>query len=295
MSAPETTSKGRPSLLSETAPGGPDNSSRILASLEGRVSAQQLPRRRSKKPWGIAAVLAVIGVGALGAWQWQRSQDAGHAVVASAASHAAAGASAAAVANASGAAASSARVAQGAASAPQAAVIVAENTASSPAVTGTDPLSRALANGASSTDKATAAAGASSAAAAGKQSAAAKPAAAQAQHESTKNHRTEKLAAERGGKHGKDRAVAKHDDPDVDLLAALVARTKPYDAHAPQKSASDAKAAAAKGHPVSVAAQVKQCDKSNFFEAQLCRWRVCSDRWGKDPACPNANSEQQTR
>lgn len=297
MNVPETTSKGRPSLLSETAPGGPDNSSRILASLEGRVSAQQLPRRRSKKPWGIAAVLAVIGVGALGAWQWQRSQDAGHAVVASGASHAAAGASAATVVNASGAAASSARVAQsgqGAASSSQAAVIVADNTSSAPAVTGTDPLSRALTNGASSTDKATAAVGASSAAA-GKQSAAAQPSAAQAQHESTKNRRAEKLAAEHGGKHGKDRAAAKHADPDVDLLAVLVARTKPYDAHAPQKSASDAKAAAAKGHPVSLAAQIKQCDKSNFFEAQLCRWRVCSDHWGKDPACPSSNSEQQTR
>jgi hypothetical protein len=294
MNVPETTSKGRPSLHSETAPGGPDNSSRILASLEGRVSAQQLPRRRSKKPWAIAAVLAVIGAGALGAWQWQRSQDAGHAVVASGASHAAAGASAATVVNASGAAAASARVAQSgqdAASSSQAAVIVADNTASSPAVTGTDPLSRALTNGASSTDNATAAVGASSAAVAGKQSAAA----AQAPHESAKNHRAEKHAAERGGKHAKNRAAPKHDDPDVDLLAALVARTKPYDAHAPQKSASDAKAAAAKGRPVSLAAQIKRCDEANFFEAQLCRWRVCADHWGKDPACRSSNSEQQTR
>lgn len=299
MRAPETTSKGRPSLLSETAPGAPDTSSRILASLEGRVSAQQLPRRRSKKPWAIAALAAVVGVGALGAWQWQRAQDAGHPVVASAASHAA-GASVATMASASGTAATHVGVAQnaqGAASAPQAAVIVADNTntasntAASPNVTGSDPLSRALANGASS------AGGASGAAASGKPSAAGKPAVAQAQHESAKSRRPEK-AAEHGGKHGKDgkdRAVAKHSDSDVDLLAVLVARTKPYDAHAPQ-SASDAKAAAAaKGHPVSLAAQVKQCDKSNFFEAQLCRWRVCSDHWGKDPACPSANHEEQTR
>jgi hypothetical protein len=295
MSAPETTSKGRPSLLSETAAGGPDNSSRILASLEGRVSAQQLPRRRSKKPWGVAAIAAVVGIGALGAWQWQRSQDAGHAAVAGAA-RAAAGASA--VANASGAAASGAHVAQGgqgAASAPQAAVIVAENTASSPAVTGTDPLSRALANGASSAGQAAAATGSSGAAAAANPSATNKPAAAHAQSGNTKTHRTAKLAAERWGKHARGRAAGKHDDPDADLLAALVARTKPYDAHAPQ-SASDAKAAAAaKGRPVSVAAQIKQCDKSNFFEAQLCRWRVCSDHWGKDPACPSVKHAPQTR
>ncbi len=297
MSAPETTSKGRPSLLSETASGAPDSSSRILASLEGRVSAQQLPRRRSKKPWGMAAVVAIVGVGALGAWQWQRTQDAAHPVVVGAASHAAAGASAAIASNASGSAASArlAQSGQAAASAPQAAVIVAENTASSPAVAGTDPLSRALANGASSADKTPVAAGASAAAAAGKSSPAAKPAAAHAQRDNTKNHRAEKGAAERGSKHGKDRAVAKRDDPDADLLAALVARTKPYNAHAPQ-NASDAKAAAAaKARAVNLAAQVKQCDKSNFFQAQLCRWRVCSDYWGKDPACPSANSSPQTR
>ena len=75
MSAPESTSsKGRPSLLSETAPGVADSSSRILASLEGRAVAQPIPRRRSKKPL-MAAALAVIGFGAFGAWQWQRIQQ----------------------------------------------------------------------------------------------------------------------------------------------------------------------------------------------------------------------------
>lgn len=300
MSAPETTSKGRPSLLSETAPGTPDGSSRILASLEGRVSAQQRPRRRSKKPFGIAALVAVVGIGAFGAWQWQRAErtDAGRPLAAAVANadkaHGAAGASAAAVANASGAAAL-ARVAQdgqSGASAPKAAVIVADNTpASAPNAAGTDPLSRALANGASSAEKSAAPAGASGAAVSGKSSAAAKPAA-HSERENAKNRRAEKLAAERASKH---RSAGKH-DPDVDLLAVLVARTKPYDAHAPQAaSGAGAKGAAAKARPVSLAAQIKQCDKSNFFEAQLCRWRACSDHWGKDPACPSANASPQTR
>ncbi|MGN6086288.1 phage tail protein [Trinickia sp.] len=299
MSAPETTSKGRPSLLSETAPGTPDASSRILASLEGRVSAQQLPRRRSKKPLGIAALVAAVGIGAFGAWQWQRAQDAGRPLAAVAnnadKAHGAAGASAAVVSNASGAAAlpHAAQDGQGGASASKAAVIVADTTvasasASALSATGTDPLSRALANGASSAEKSAAPAGASAMAIAGKTVVVTKPAA-HSERENAKSRRAEKLAAERANKH---RPAVKH-DPDVDLLAVLVARTKPYDAHAPQP-ASGAKRAAPKAHPVDVAAQIKQCDKSNFFQAQLCRWRVCSDYWGKDPACPSAHASPQT-
>lgn len=299
MSAPETTSKGRPSLLSETAPGTPDGSSRILASLEGRVSAQQRPRRRSKKPLGIAALVAVVGIGAFGAWQWQRAQDAGRPLAVAAVNgdkaHGAAGASAAVASNASGAAALAHVVqnGQGAASASKAAVIVADTTvasasASAQSATGTDPLSRALANGASSVEKSATPASASGAAISGKTVVVAKPAA-HGERENAKNRRAEKLAAERANKH---RTGVKR-DPDVDLLAVLVARTKPYDAHAPQP-ASGAKGAGAKARPVDVAAQIKQCDKSNFFEAQLCRWRVCSDHWGKDPACPSAHASPQT-
>ncbi|RDU95052.1 phage tail protein [Trinickia dinghuensis] len=297
MSAPETTSKGRPSLLSETAPGAPDNSSRILASLEGRVSAQQAPRpRRSKKPLAVAA-LVVAGLAAAGVWQWQRTLDGGHPAVVAAAGNgkdgkaqSVAGASAATVVNASGAVAS-VRVAQGVASAPQAAVIVADNTsASSPGGAAMDPLSSALANGAvPSTDKGASTVGVAAASSAASVSngkpAAGKPAVARTERETAKSRRAEKLAAER--RHGK--GAVRHDDPDADLLAALVARTEPYDPHAP-KSASASKASPAKARPVSLAAQIKQCDKSNFFEAQLCRWRVCSDHWGKDAACPSANA-----
>ncbi|MGN6230665.1 MAG: hypothetical protein ACTHNZ_05805 [Trinickia sp.] len=295
MSAPETTSRGRPSLISETAPGAPDNSSRILASLEGRVVAQQAPRpRRSKKPL-IAAGLALAGLVAVGAWQWQRLAEGGRSATAVVAGADKPPAAAAPAGQASGAAA-----AVGAASVPQSAIIVADDaTTAAPNGTASDPLSRALANGAvPSADKnastvnvaaasaSTPASAASATLAAGK-SAAIKSGAARADRENAKSRHAEKQVATRMGKHAK--GVSKHDDPDADLLAALVARTKPYDARAPQ-SASDAKASSAKTRPVSLAAQVKQCDKSNFFEAQLCRWRVCSDHWGKDPVCPSANA-----
>ena len=289
MSAPETTSRGRPSLISERAPGAPDHSSRILASLEGRVVAQQAPRpRRSKKPL-IAAGLALAGLAAVGAWQWQRFSDGGRsatAVVAADKPHV----GAAPAGHASGSAA-----AVGAASAPQSAVIVADDAPATPNGTASDPLSRALANGAvppadknaSAVNVASTPASAASATPDSGKSAVMKSAAARADRENAKGRHAERQAATRMGKHAK--GSSKHDDPDADLLAALVARTKPYDAHAPQ-SASDAKASSAKTHSVSLAAQVKQCDKSNFFEAQLCRWRVCSDHWGKDPVCPSANS-----
>jgi membrane protein involved in colicin uptake len=143
---------------------------------------------------------------------------------------------------------------------------------------------------------------ASAAAASGTKSvakaAASAPVAARNERDKAKSGR-EKSAAAHPAKHAKARAPGRPDDPDADLLAVLVARTKPYDAHAPVTASGAKSASAAKGasaaHPVNLAAQIKQCDKSNFFEAQLCRWRVCSDHWGKDPACPSANSSAQTR
>ncbi|MGG1946284.1 phage tail protein [Trinickia sp. NRRL B-1857] len=301
MSAPETTSKGRPSLLSETAPGVPDSSSRILASLEGRVSAQQLPRRRSsKKPLAAVALAAAIGAGAFGAWQWQRAQNTPHPTLAGVdRSHTA---PAALGASGAGATAKAAQSGPAAASTPQAAVIVADDPSSSSAsasasAPAADPLSRALASGVvASTDKpasvpsADAASGSKSVAKVG--AGAPAPATARNERDNAKSRR-EKLAAAHPAKRAKGHASGRPDDPDADLLAVLVARTKPYDSHAPV-AASGAKGVSA-AHPASLAAQIKQCDKSNFFEAQLCRWRACSDHWGKDPACPSANSTAQTR
>ncbi|CAG9190657.1 Type II and III secretion system protein [Burkholderia vietnamiensis] len=85
------------------------------------------------------------------------------------------------------------------------------------------------------------------------------------------------------------------DDPDADLLAALVARTKPADkkAAAQKAQAAPTKTAATTGG--SLAARVKECEQRGFFEDQLCRWRVCDGHWGKDPACPSAAQSPETR
>jgi hypothetical protein len=316
MSTPESSSsKGRPSLLSDTAPGAVDSHSRILASLEGRVVAQQAPRKRSKKPL-IAAALAVIGVGALGAWQWQHGQRSEATIVAAAPAAAKTpGASAAVNPTASGTVAD-VRVAEGA-SAPQAAVIVADDTtraapalASSSAAGDADLLSRALTDGAAPGQAAAqaanipasapvvAAASAPSSALA-KQAPANKRLASRPERESAKNRRTEKLAAAHASKHDKRRARPAKDDPDADLLAALVARTKPYDAKAPMPASAAAAAKAAqpggKAQTASLSDQLKACAKGNFFEAQACHWRVCSGHWGKDTACPSAAPASTTQ
>ena len=334
MSAPESSSsKGRPSLLSDAAPGAVDSHSRILASLEGRVVAQQAPRKRSKTPLVVAA-LAVIGVSAFGAWQWQHGQGSeppvaaaapaagkpvgasGVAATAAAASATAVMATAAAANPAAGGAVADTHLAE-AASAPQPAVIIAEDSArtdpavaSSVAATDADRLSRAL-TGDVAPGRATAqaasvvasarvvAAASAPAAAPAKQALANKKVASRPERENAKNRRAEKLAAAHAGKHVKRRANRAKDDPDADLLAALVARTKPYDAKAPKPAsgAAAAKAAqpAAKAQTARVGDQLKACDKGNFFEAQACHWRVCSGHWGKDPGCPSAGPASATQ
>ncbi|MDG0025139.1 phage tail protein [Trinickia sp. Y13] len=322
MSAPESSSsKGRPSLLSETAPGSVDNNSRILASLEGRVVAQQPPRRRSKKPV-LAVGAAVVAFSALGAWQWLRGQQ-NDVSVATAAPAATVAAKASPASGAATGAASSVQVAQvAAASAPQAAVIVADDTvrgddasasagASSPRGADADRLSQALASGAAPVqngDKpvSAAVAAAATSAPAAQQQAPVKTMAARTQRESAKQNpresaktrHAERLAGAHARKHVKGRSRAVKDDPDVDLLAALVARTKPYDAK-PAKAASApvgaSKAAASKAGAASLADQVKACDNGNFFEVQRCRWRACSGHWGKDPACPSTAAAAQAQ
>ncbi len=318
MSAPESTSsKGRPSLLSETAPGVADSSSRILASLEGRAVAQPIPRRRSKKPL-MAAALAVIGFGAFGAWQWQRIQQGEPTAVAAApAAQAGTGAGKAQPAMPANASATAlAAAASGAAAAPQAAVIVADDpvqadrAAAASSGAGNDPLSRALASGVAPADKTAspvAVAGASGANAAVAKQASAAAVASRADRQTAKSRYAEKdkkIAAEHASKHAKKRSKSAKDDPDVDLLAALVARTKPYEPNAANKNppkGTSAAAASAKtaqpsagAHHASLGDQLKACDKGNFFEAQACRWRVCSGHWGADPACPSTASAAQT-
>ncbi|WDD96178.1 phage tail protein [Burkholderia sp. FERM BP-3421] len=311
MSAPEdSNSKAPPSLLSGARPESGANHSRILANLEGRVSPSTdaaAPRSR-KTPLALLALL-VVAIGGWGVWRVQQHAGSGAEI--------AAGASASVVAKAASSVAASAPAVAQAASAPQAATIVNDDSiasdvrAAAPASAAAgDRLSRALANGASdvspSETAAVAGAAATTAAAAAKaahptKSAQAKPEAKPAKEtkaELAARKRHEKaqqaeLAQAKKARQAAGRNANGKDDPDADLLAALVARTKPAD----PKTNAAAKANAAKVSTAAadtpLAAKVKDCSQRGFFEDQLCRWRVCDGHWGKDPACPTAASPKQ--
>ncbi|WP_186063185.1 phage tail protein [Burkholderia gladioli] len=241
---------------------------------------------------------------------------------------AASAASAAAASEASGTQAAQAAGASDAA--PQTATIVNDEPAS--AGSG-NRLSQALANGATdASSNATVAAGAAAtvaaAAAAGKAGASAAggkqdvaAAKGKPQHQTKAEARLAAAEAKREEAHARQELAAKKrhdrqleaaakrrsagttakkpDDPDADLLAALVARTKPADPGVPlsakprkEKAAPVQKVAAA--DTGSLAARVKECSQRGFFEDQLCRWRVCDGHWGKDPSCPSsANQNRQ--
>lgn len=338
MSAPDSpNSRTPPSLLSDTARGSEANGSRILANLEGRVvpPAEKKPPR-SKKPLVVGA-LFVVALAAVGAWQLQGrypSHPAG-----AAQSDATVSAAATTPAQASGASAAQTTAANSAsASAPQAATIVADdsasasqgaasaaNMASASGAVDDNRLSRALANGAEDTGAPASAAtlaaapaksakSANTAASSGKRH---ETVASRNKHEaaSASRHATKPVAVAQTQKSHDTKTGKAHDDSDADLLAALVARTKPSteaEQEAPAKPAqskkSSAKQAAAKETskeaPTKVAAstnagdarladRVKECGQKGFFEDQLCRWRVCDGHWGKDPACPTAATTRQ--
>ncbi|RDT01387.1 phage tail protein [Burkholderia contaminans] len=317
MSAPENSnSKSPPSLLSDTKPAGDGaQQSRILANLEGRVTPPAGPPRRSLKAPIAAVVALVVAVGGWGAWRMQHAGEQAPAVTAEAAPAAAAPAKAAA---ASDAAVQVAQNAASAASAVQPATIVNDDaasrtvaSASSAPAADNSRLSRALANGADDASGAATAGAAAAAAAAttktakGDAAKGAKVAAhgktdtkADTKAEARKRHKEQQAELAQAKKH-RDATPARtakagtKDDPDADLLAALVARTKP----------ADKKLAAQKAQPVptktaattgSLASRVKECSERGFFEDQLCRWRVCDGHWGKDPACPSA-AQSETR
>ncbi|WP_322027243.1 phage tail protein [Burkholderia sp. BCC1977] len=324
MSAPENSnSKTPPSLLSDTKPagGGGPQQSRILANLEGRVTPPAEPPRRSLKGPIAAVVALVVAVGGWGAWRWQQ-QSGEPAVVAAAPVQAAAKAE-----PASGAAVQVAQNAASAVPAAQPATIVNEDAASqtvasASGASGADNsrLSRALANGADdASGAATAGAVAATAAAAAETTKSAKADVAKSDKVAARSKTDAKAAAKADAKaearkHHKEQqaelAQAKKrrdatprtasakasgkDDPDADLLAALVARTKPADkkAAAQKGQVVPTKTAAATGG--SLASRVKDCAERGFFEDQLCRWRVCDGHWGKDPACPTA-AQSETR
>ena len=327
MSAPDSpSSKARPSLLSETAKSAADNDSRILANLEGRVAAQPSPTRRPKKLW-IAVVAAALGLSAFGAWQWQQSSgDDGQISSKVAATAPAPNGVQKAVAAREGSAAVAAVVASGAAadtlktaaSAPQPAVIVADTptgdrsvaapagalasaaaitTAASSVTTTTaarasdsERLSRALTEGAPASGSAAAPTAHAKSAVAARQSS--KTTASHNVGETDKKNQTPRVASAQQRR--ETNVSAKKTDQDVDLLTALVARTKPYDAsHAKTSAKTASSLSAQKTQTASSGAQglaerVADCAKHGLIEGQFCRWHVCADHWGKDPSCPSS-------
>ncbi|WP_133645299.1 hypothetical protein [Paraburkholderia flava] len=326
MSAPDNSnSKAPPSLLSDTEKGAQANGSRILANLEGRVAPPTDKPRRSRAPIAIVALL-VIAAGGWGAWQLQHR--AGHSeVVASSASTATpapTAASKAVATPASGTAQVAAKAPDSAASASQAATIIADDSTDKDTKASTDAaasgagddsrLSRALASGAqdaSDTAPAASAAATTATTAVVKHdksttvaSNATKHDASHTKHEAANAHHagaSTTVAQAKKSTHDA-KAGATRDDSDADLLAALVARTKPADAKpAPTKNngatGKSAPHASRAGTPApataSLAQRVKECSEQGFFEEQFCRWRVCDGHWGKDAACPSASQTRQ--
>ncbi|MFM0255884.1 hypothetical protein [Paraburkholderia sediminicola] len=310
MSAPESSnSKAPPSLLSDKAKGADGNGSRILANLEGRVAPPTEKPRRSKAPFLLAALL-VIAAGGWGAWHMQQRTQS---------ESLAAATPARAEKTAAPAAASAAPQVVAKAEAPvpassQAATIVADDSdsktaaasATAPASDGSR-LSRALADGAEPSSAPAPVASATAASAvtvpAAKHGKSATAVASKEKHESAAHGKKESATASNRRASGPTAVAqskkthasgsASKDDSDADLLAALVARTKPADAKPAAGNTATKVSASATAGNAKLAERVKECGQRGFFEDQLCRWRVCDGHWGKDPACPG--SAQQAR
>ena len=86
-------------------------------------------------------------------------------------------------------------------------------------------------------------------------------------------------------------------DSDVALLEALVAYSEKADAKFATREPSP-KRVAAPFNPkrevvmpkvgLTTGELVNRCRTLGFLESMLCRQRICSDLWGKDPACPGS-------
>jgi len=117
------------------------------------------------------------------------------------------------------------------------------------------------------------------------------------------------------------RATALPNDRDASLIAALVAYGEGKPANEINASAAPLTAKPAADRPptgaaavaqsgdgfdpkrdvvtrdanVSTAELVRRCKALGFFEGLLCRNRVCSNLWGKDPACPQSSAAPAAR
>jgi hypothetical protein len=311
MSAPESSnSKAPPSLLSDKAKGADGNGSRILANLEGRVAPPTEKPRRSKAVLALVALL-VIAAGGWGAWHMQRRVQSESLAEVTPASVEKATAPAVAASNVPQVVA---KAEVPAAASSQAATIVADDSdskaaaasATAPASGDASRLSRALADGAEPSSAPAPVASATAASAvtvpAAKHGKNATAVATKEKHESAAHGKKESMAtvnrhasaptAVAQSKKARATSNASKDDSDADLLAALVARTKPADTKPAVEDTATKVSASATGN-AKLAERVKECGKRGFFEDQLCRWRVCDGHWGKDPACPA--SAQQAR
>jgi len=319
MSAPENSnSKAPPSLLSDKAKGADGNGSRILANLEGRVAPPADKPRRSRTPLALVALL-VIAAGGWGAWHMQQRGQNESLAAAAPASAVNVGKAAVPASAVNGAVQVAANAQAPAPASSQAATIIADDsdskaaTASSASAGAAESrLSRALADGAepsgasvpvASVASVASGASASSARVASTAKHDKSPAiASKSKHEagahgkkesataSASSHRSSTTTAAAQSKKAKPDAASK-DDSDADLLAALVARTKPADSKTSANNSATKVATSAAPGNAKLAERVKECGQRGFFQDQLCRWRVCDGHWGKDPACPGSTPQ----
>lgn len=88
-------------------------------------------------------------------------------------------------------------------------------------------------------------------------------------------------------------ATRRSGDEDVELIEAVVSHGAGRK-RAPQPASHAS--ASARGHARDVvqrqatadstAELLQRCEAVGGLEGMLCRWRICADRWGQDPACP---------
>jgi hypothetical protein len=306
MSVPgPSNSKAPPSLLSAKGKSDQANGSRILASLEGRVESSSERSAIGKAAYAACGLL-LLGVAAWGGWHYfgeSRSESAVHAQLASNANNFKA-ATPASVTSASESIAAKNVPASAVDDKPQAAAIVA--TDDDPASGTTGRIASALESGAASAELMSSGTPAARGVIAtdtsrkkGEVTANTSTAHIDAKAEKKSIRRDvrdarerpaskhEALAAQNRSRSGAPAAV-KQDDQDVDLLAALVSRTKPYTPQVGKAAVTDTPASM-KADP-GIATRLKQCGKANFFSDEICRWRVCDGHWGRDPACPAASA-----
>jgi TonB family protein len=96
--------------------------------------------------------------------------------------------------------------------------------------------------------------------------------------------------------------VADSNDSDVALIEALMGSAKTQPAPKPSAPKEKVVPAVAKENikekdnaRLSVAQQLRKCPAANTADGVSCRVKICADIRGKDPACPNATANVETK